>query len=138
MFERFTDQARRTVVLAVEECRRLGHAQIDPEHLLLALLMQYDAMASRLLINFGVDAGALRRDVEHAMDSAPSHRSTPGTSRSTRKPNRYWICRCRRRPSCSTDTLVPSTCCERPGGKRAHLPAATGTEYASRLPGSSY
>jgi ATP-dependent Clp protease ATP-binding subunit ClpA len=67
MFERFTDQARRTVVLAVEECRRLGHTQINPEHLLLALLMQDDAMASRLLINFGVDVGALRRDVEHSM-----------------------------------------------------------------------
>ena len=67
MFERFTDQARRTVVLAVEECRRLGHVQINLEHLLLALLMQDDAMASRLLINFGVDVGALRRDVEHAM-----------------------------------------------------------------------
>ncbi len=67
MFERFTDQARRTVVLAEQECRRLGHTQIDPEHLLLALLRQDDAMASRLLINVGVDVGALRRDVEHAM-----------------------------------------------------------------------
>jgi ATP-dependent Clp protease ATP-binding subunit ClpC len=67
MFERFTDQSRRTVVLAQEECRRLGHAQIDPEHLLLALLMQDDAMATRLLINFGVDVGAMWRDVEHGM-----------------------------------------------------------------------
>jgi ATP-dependent Clp protease ATP-binding subunit ClpC len=67
MFEGFTDQSRRTVVLAVDECRRLGHAQIDPAHLLLGLLMQDDAMASRLLTNFGVDVGAMRRDVEHAM-----------------------------------------------------------------------
>jgi ATP-dependent Clp protease ATP-binding subunit ClpC len=67
MFERFTDQARRTVVLAQEECLRLGHTLIDPEHLLLALLMQDDAMATRLLIDFGVDVGAMRRDVEHAM-----------------------------------------------------------------------
>jgi ATP-dependent Clp protease ATP-binding subunit ClpA len=58
------------VVLAQEGCRCLGHAQIDPEHLLLALLMQDDAMATQLLINFGVDVGAIRRDVEHAMGAS--------------------------------------------------------------------
>jgi ATP-dependent Clp protease ATP-binding subunit ClpA len=71
MFERFTDQSRQTVVLAQQECRRLGHTQIDPEHLLLGLLMQDDAMATGLLINVGVDVGAIRRDVEHAMRLGP-------------------------------------------------------------------
>jgi ATP-dependent Clp protease ATP-binding subunit ClpC len=60
---RDSTSARRTVVLAQEECRRLGHAQIDPERLLLALLMQDEAMATRLLINAGVDVGAMRRDL---------------------------------------------------------------------------
>jgi len=42
MFERFTDRARRLVVLAQEEARRLGHNYIGTEHLLLAVVIQDD------------------------------------------------------------------------------------------------
>jgi ATP-dependent Clp protease ATP-binding subunit ClpA len=67
MFERFTDQARRSVVLAQEECRRLGHGQIDPEHVLLGVLMQPDTAGCRVLVRLGADPGALRREVEEAV-----------------------------------------------------------------------
>jgi ATP-dependent Clp protease ATP-binding subunit ClpC len=63
MFERFTDQSRALVVGAQQECRRLGHDQIDPEHVLLALLAQPDSMGTRLLTESGVDTAGLRDDL---------------------------------------------------------------------------
>lgn len=77
MFERFTDESRRVVVGAQQECRRLGNDHIDPSHLLLALLGQPEAMATRLLTEFGVDTGALRDGVERSIGrgSQPMDRS---------------------------------------------------------------
>ncbi len=49
MFERFSDKARRVVVLAQEESRILGHDVIDTEHLLLGLLGVTDGVAARVL-----------------------------------------------------------------------------------------
>lgn len=67
MFERFTDQARRVVVGAQQECLRLGHDDIGPEHLLLSLLDQPAAMGTVLLASFGVDAPALHERLEAAI-----------------------------------------------------------------------
>jgi len=67
MFERFTGEARRAVVDAQQECKRLGHEHIDPEHVLLAMLAQPDSVASRALVECGVDTAALRSDVEGAI-----------------------------------------------------------------------
>jgi ATP-dependent Clp protease ATP-binding subunit ClpA len=67
MFERFTDQARRVVVGAQQECLRLGHDQIGPEHVLLAMLDQPAAMGTVLLTSFGADAGALHERLERAI-----------------------------------------------------------------------
>jgi len=67
MFERFTGEARRAVVDAQQECTRLGHEHIDPEHVLLALLAQPDSVASRALVECVVDTAALRRDIEGAI-----------------------------------------------------------------------
>ena len=47
MFERFTDEARRVLVLAQEEARLLNHNFIGSEHLLLGLLRQRDGVAAR-------------------------------------------------------------------------------------------
>jgi ATP-dependent Clp protease ATP-binding subunit ClpC len=49
MFERFTNQSRRVVVLAQEEARRLGHNYIGTEHLLLGLLHEGKGSAARVL-----------------------------------------------------------------------------------------
>ena len=67
MFERFTGEARRAVVDAQQECTRLGHEHIDPEHVLLAMLAQPDSVASRALVECVVDTAALRRDIEGAI-----------------------------------------------------------------------
>src|SRR5262245_34063273 len=64
MFERFTDRARRVVVLSQEETRRLGHERIGTEHLLLGLSEEGTGVAARALADCGVEPDALRAEVE--------------------------------------------------------------------------
>lgn len=64
MFERFTDRARRVVVLAQEEARRLSHSSIGTEHLLLGLVGEEDGVASRALRSFGIYGEQIRAEVE--------------------------------------------------------------------------
>ena len=64
MFERFTDRARRVVVLAQEEARLLGHNYIGTEHLLLGLLRESDGVAGRTLDALGISLDAVRTRVE--------------------------------------------------------------------------
>jgi len=67
VFERFTEPARRVVVLAQEEARALGHAHIGTEHLLLGLLREDEGVARRALGRLGISADAARtRIVEDA------------------------------------------------------------------------
>ncbi len=63
MFERFTNQSRRVVVLAQEEARELHHNYIGTEHLLLGLLHEGRGSAARVLEATGVTLGALREQV---------------------------------------------------------------------------
>jgi ATP-dependent Clp protease ATP-binding subunit ClpA len=63
MFERFTDRARRVVVLAQEEARTLQHNFIGTEHLLLGLLGEPDGIAARGLGRFGLTLSQAREDV---------------------------------------------------------------------------
>lgn len=62
MFERFSDRARRSVVLAQEEARLLNHPYIGTEHLLLGL-MGAQGIAALILTNHGVDIDYLRERV---------------------------------------------------------------------------
>jgi ATP-dependent Clp protease ATP-binding subunit ClpA len=64
MFERFTDRARRVVVLAQEEARMLEHDYIGTEHLLLALIHEGEGVAATALRALDVDLDTLRREVE--------------------------------------------------------------------------
>jgi predicted enzyme related to lactoylglutathione lyase len=64
MFERFTDEARRTVVLAQEEARRLSHNYIGTEHILLGLLRVPDGAAARVLGGLGITADVVRGEVD--------------------------------------------------------------------------
>ena len=63
MFERFTDRARQTVVLAQEEARRLGHNYIGTEHLLLGLLREGEGVAAQALGRMGISLADVRSDV---------------------------------------------------------------------------
>ncbi|MEV5967469.1 Clp protease N-terminal domain-containing protein [Kribbella sp. NPDC051952] len=61
MFEKFTDPARRVVVLSQEEARGLDHVYIGTEHLLLGLLVEGRDYAARALSGMGIDAPAVRK-----------------------------------------------------------------------------
>ena len=63
MFERFTDRARRVVVLAQEEARLLDHNYIGTEHLLLGLISEEEGVAAKALESLGVSLEAARRQV---------------------------------------------------------------------------
>jgi ATP-dependent Clp protease ATP-binding subunit ClpA len=64
MFERFTDQARRVVVVAQEESRKLGHDYIGTEHILLGILGAGQSVAVQALASLGVSLEAARQQVE--------------------------------------------------------------------------
>jgi hypothetical protein len=75
VFERFTDKARRVVVLAQEEARILNHNYIGTEHILLGLLREGEGVGARALESLGVSLEAVRRQVEEIIgqgQSAPS------------------------------------------------------------------
>ena len=84
MFERFTDRARHTVVIAQDEARALNHAYIGTEHLLLGLLRVPEGIAARALRKLGIGPDAVRRDIEgiigRGQASPPGH--IPFTPRS--------------------------------------------------------
>ncbi len=64
MFERFTSQSRRVVVLAQEEARKLNHGWIGTEHLLMGLLAEGQGAAARGLASADITLEAVRREVE--------------------------------------------------------------------------
>jgi hypothetical protein len=64
MFERFTDRARRVVVLAQDEARLLDHNYIGTEHLLLGMLREDEGVAAEVLQRLGVSLGVVRSEVE--------------------------------------------------------------------------
>jgi len=63
LFERFTDRARRVVVLAQEEARLLNHNYIGTEHILLGLLNEGEGIAAKALESLGISLNAVREQV---------------------------------------------------------------------------
>jgi ATP-dependent Clp protease ATP-binding subunit ClpC len=63
LFERFTDRARRVVVLAQEEARLLNHNYIGTEHILLGLLNEGEGIAAKALESLGINLSAVREQV---------------------------------------------------------------------------
>ncbi|WP_282826279.1 ATP-dependent Clp protease ATP-binding subunit [Gulosibacter sediminis] len=64
MFERFTDRARRVIVLAQEEAKLLNHNYIGTEHLLLGLIHEGDGVAAKALESLGISLEAVREQVQ--------------------------------------------------------------------------
>jgi hypothetical protein len=83
MFERFTDRARRVVVLAQEEARLLEHNYIGTEHLLLGIVHEGEGIAARVLESLDVSLGAVRVAVEREIGrgSRPPVGHIPFTAR---------------------------------------------------------
>lgn len=64
VFERFTDRARRVVVLAQEEARLLNHNYIGTEHILLGLIHEGEGVAAKALESLGISLEGVRQQVE--------------------------------------------------------------------------
>ena len=63
MFERFTDRARRVVVLAQDEARGLKHNYIGTEHLLLGLITEGEGVAAKALEMMDIKSDSVRESV---------------------------------------------------------------------------
>ncbi len=74
MFERFTDKARKVVILAKAKAKDQGDGQIGPVHMLYALAAT-DGVAARALASLGVDAAAVEREL---VPADPGDRVSPG------------------------------------------------------------
>ncbi|MCH2432496.1 MAG: ATP-dependent Clp protease ATP-binding subunit [Acidimicrobiales bacterium] len=72
MFERFTDRARRVVVLAQEEARLLNHNYIGTEHILLGLIHEGEGVAAKALESLGISLEAVRSQVEELIGQGGS------------------------------------------------------------------
>ncbi|WP_179389778.1 ATP-dependent Clp protease ATP-binding subunit [Psychromicrobium silvestre] len=75
MFERFTDRARRVVVLAQEEARMLNHNYIGTEHILLGLIHEGEGIAAKALESLNISLDAVREQVQEIIgqgQQAPS------------------------------------------------------------------
>jgi ATP-dependent Clp protease ATP-binding subunit ClpC len=84
MFERFTDRARRVVVLAQEEARLLNHDYIGTEHILLGLIHEGEGVAAMALERLGISLPAVRAQVEEVVGhggSSPASGHIPFTPR---------------------------------------------------------
>ena len=75
MFERYSDRARRVIVLAQEEARMLNHNYIGTEHILLGLIHEGEGVAAKALESLGISLDAVRQQVEEIIgqgQQAPS------------------------------------------------------------------
>ena len=102
MFERFTDRARRVLVLAQEEARLLNHNFIGTEHILLGLIHEGEGVAAKALESLGISLEAVRERLRRP--SARPGRPRPGLHRSPRGPRRSSSCHCARPCSSGTTT----------------------------------
>jgi ATP-dependent Clp protease ATP-binding subunit ClpA len=78
VFERFTDRARRVLVLAQEEARLLGHPMLGSEHILLGLIAEEGGVAAVVLSRAGVDLVLAREEVDRLVGA--NGRPAPGSS----------------------------------------------------------
>ena len=119
MFERFTDRARRVVVLAQEEARGLNHNYIGTEHILLGLVREGEGVAAQILTEHAGDLTAVRQAV---LDLLPAAEALHG---------RRWL----RRRNVTLDVSEADEPDEmgEPGGMRTTPAADAGLAEAARL-----
>ncbi len=71
MFNRFTERARKVIVLAKEEAKRFNHDYIGTEHLLLGLIREGEGVAAAVLQKLGLDLESIRIEVEKVVQAGP-------------------------------------------------------------------
>jgi pantothenate kinase type III len=71
MYERFTDRARKVMVLANEQAHRFTHEYVGTEHILLGLIKEGSGVGARVLKDLGIDLRRIRLEVEKLVQSGP-------------------------------------------------------------------
>src|SRR5215510_10071227 len=97
MLERFTERARRVVVLATEEARSRRHETVGPEHLLMGILLVGGDFVVHSLEQLGVSPETLRAEAERTLGAIPGSVSIP-QSLAARERTRARRDHCRRGP----------------------------------------
>jgi len=72
MFNRFTERARKVILLAKEEAKRFNHDYIGTEHVLLGLVREGEGVAAAVLASFGLSSDKIRIEVEKLVQPGPS------------------------------------------------------------------
>jgi ATP-dependent Clp protease ATP-binding subunit ClpC len=72
MFDRFTERARKVILLAKEEAKRFNHDYIGTEHILLGLIKEGEGVAAAVLQNLGLNLDMIRLEVEKLVQPGPS------------------------------------------------------------------
>lgn len=72
MFNRFTERARKVIILAKEEARRFNHDYIGTEHILLGLIREGEGVAAAVLEKMGLDLQTIRLEVEKVVQPGPT------------------------------------------------------------------
>ncbi len=72
MFNRFTERARKVILLAKEEAKRFNHDYIGTEHILLGLIREGEGVAAAVLQNLGLSSDQIRLEVEKLVQLGPS------------------------------------------------------------------
>ena len=72
MFNRFTERARKVILLAKEEARRFNHDYIGTEHILLGLIREGEGVAAAVLQNLGLSLESIRLEIEKLVQPGPS------------------------------------------------------------------
>ena len=70
-FNRFTERARKVILLAKEEAKRFNHDYIGTEHILLGLIKEGEGVAAAVLNSLGLDSDNIRVEVEKLVQPAP-------------------------------------------------------------------
>lgn len=78
MFNRFTDRARKVLILAQQEAARYGHGYIGTEHLLLGLLREGEGVAAKALSSLGLEIASVRVQVESILGKGQEQTSDIG------------------------------------------------------------
>jgi len=72
MFNRFTERARKVILLAKEEAKRFNHDYIGTEHILLGLIREGEGVAAAVLASVGLDPEKIRFEVEKLVEPGPN------------------------------------------------------------------
>ena len=72
MFNRFTERARKVIILAKEEARRFNHDYLGTEHILLGLIREGEGVAAAVLQKLGTSLETIRLEVEKLVQPGPS------------------------------------------------------------------